>query len=520
MPKFITGLRQLPLPIVAISCSLTAIAMFLSTGRPLQADDPKRARAEDRATASSLESAFIDIAENAGPATVSIQAEVAAPRGGGIPGFGGDGEGIDPFEFFGQPRRQGRGQGQGQDAPAPRTGTSVGSGVIVRADGYILTNDHVVEGAKDGKVTVKLSDGTVLNGTVKRDMRSDLAVVKVESKKPLTAVKFADSGRLHVGQWAIAIGSPFGKENTMTTGIVSALHRKSDISDGVTGRFYPSLIQTDAAINRGNSGGPLFNIKGELIGINVAIYSPTGTSVGIGYAIPSNTAKYVSDQLIAKGKVTRGSLGLVPQDITADERGIVGTSTGAYVKEVVVGGPADKGGIQAGDVITKIGGTPIVDEITLRDTVGSTAPGSKVDINYLRDGKARSTAVILGEIKETQLGQGTPPSAPSKVKSAVEKYGFSVTTLTDDDKQERGIPKTSVGVQVATVANGSPADDAGLVPGAIITHANGTILTSTTDLDAILKGNPQTVRLQVIGGRSESAGGSGLTRGLIVIRLR
>ena len=518
MPNFINGLRRMPLPIVAISCSLTAIAMFLSTGRPLQADDPKRAQAEDRATASALESAFIDIADNVGPATVSLQAAVASPRMAGIPGLGGDADGIDPFEFFGQPRRQGR--GQNQDAPAPRMGTSVGSGVIARSDGYILTNDHVVEGAKDGKVTVKLSDGTVLNGVVKRDFRSDLAVVKVESKKPLPSVKFADSGRLHVGQWAIAIGSPFGKENTMTTGIVSALHRKSDISDGVTGRFYPSLIQTDAAINRGNSGGPLFNIKGELIGINVAIYSPTGTSVGIGYAIPSNTAKYVSDQLIAKGKVTRGSLGLVPQDITADERSLVGTSTGAYVKEVVVGGPADKGGIQAGDVITKIGGTPIVDEITLRDTVGSTAPGSKVDISFLRDGKARSTAVILGEIKETQLGQGTAPSGPGKVKTAAEKYGFTVTPLSDDDKKERGIPKTTVGVQVATVANGSPADDAGLIPGAVITHANGTILNSPADVDTVLKASPQTVRLQVIGGRSEAAGGTGLTRGLIVLRLR
>jgi serine protease Do len=211
---------------------------------------------------------------------------------------------------------------------------------------------------------------------------------------------------------------------------------------------------------------------------------------------------------------------LVPQDITADERGTVGTSTGAYVKEVVVGGPADKGGIQAGDVITKIGGTPIVDEITLRDTVGSTAPGSKVDINYLRDGKARTTAVMLGEIKETQVGQGTAPNAPAKAKSSAEKYGFTVSPLSDDDKTERGIPKTTVGVQVATVSNGSPADDAGLVPGAVITHANGTILSAITDVDAVLKANPRTVRLQVIGGRSESAGGSGLTRGLIVIRLR
>jgi len=319
---------------------------------------------------------------------------------------------LTHLSFFGQPRRQGR--GQNQDSPAPRMGTSVGSGVIVRSDGYILTNDHVVEGAKDGKVTVKLSDGTVLNGVVKRDFRSDLAVVKVESKKPLPSVKFADSGRLHVGQWAIAIGSPFGKENTMTTGIVSALHRKSDISDGVTGRFYPSLIQTDAAINRGNSGGPLFNIKGELIGINVAIYSPTGTSVGIGYAIPSNTAKYVSDQLIAKGKVTRGSLGLVPQDITADERSLVGTSTGAYVKEVVVGGPADKGGIQAGDVITKIGGTPIVDEITLRDTVGSTAPGSKVDISFLLMAKRALPLSSLERSRKRSLVRERPQAVPAK----------------------------------------------------------------------------------------------------------
>ncbi|MFM7321780.1 MAG: S1C family serine protease, partial [Armatimonadota bacterium] len=246
-------------------------AFFLGSGqRDVTAQGTAKAQSEDRATAVSLESAFTRIADTIGPATVSIQAEVTAPsRRGGI-----DVEGDPLEEMIPGPRR------------APRTGTSVGSGVIVDATGSILTNDHVVEGAKDGKVVVKMSDGTTYPGTVSRDPRSDLAVVKITAGKPLPYVRFADSDALKVGQWAVAIGSPFGKENTMTTGIVSALHRKTDISEGVTGRYYPSLIQTDAAINRGNSGGPLLNIRGELIGINVAIFSPTGTSAGIGFAIP------------------------------------------------------------------------------------------------------------------------------------------------------------------------------------------------------------------------------------------
>lgn len=515
MRRSFIGLQYLHLPLIAITCSLGVAGIYLGAGKPLQADEPKRAQAEDRATASSLESAFIDIADNGGPATVSIQAEVTAPRGGsGVPGF--DGQDVDPFELFGQPRRRG---GQNQDAP-PRVGTSMGSGVIIRSDGYILTNDHVVEGAKDGKVTVKLSDGTLLNGVVKRDTRSDLAVVKVTSKKPLPAIKFADSTRLHVGQWAIAIGSPFGKENTMTTGIVSALHRKSDISDGVTGRFYPSLIQTDAAINRGNSGGPLFNIRGELIGINVAIYSPTGTSVGIGYAIPSNTAKYVSEQLISMGRVTRGSLGLIPVDVTADLRSSVGTDSGAYVKEVVVGGAADTAGIQAGDVITKIGDTKIVDETTLRDKVGSTKPSTKVDIIYVRDGKPRTTTVILGELKGTSTVTPTAPIAPEKPQALLDTYGFTVRPVTDEVRSDLGLPKSISGIIVVSVRPNSPAGDADLTIGTIITHVGMVAVNTVAELDKALKENPSTVRLRIVGGRSEDAGGSGLTRGIVILRVR
>jgi serine protease Do len=203
-------------------------------------------------------------------------------------------------------------------------------------------------------------------------------VVKVDAGRPLPFVRMADSNKTRVGQWAIAIGSPFGQQNTMTAGIVSALNRKSVVSSVEGGRFYPQLIQTDASINPGNSGGPLLNINGELIGINVLIYSPTGGNVGLGYAIPSNVAKNVMEQLITRGRVVRGYLGLRPGDIPAGLRARLGTDKGAYVEEVTGGSPAQKGGLRADDVITRFNGRTIENEVTLRDAISATAPGTRV----------------------------------------------------------------------------------------------------------------------------------------------
>jgi serine protease Do len=445
-------------------------AMLLGTGsRPVIAQNPAQITVEERSTASALEGAFMKVADMISPATVSITARVEQAASGA----------SNPLEELLE------GPGNNRAPRPPRVGTSVGSGVVVRPDGYILTNDHVVAGAKDNQVKVTFPDGTSYIGTVARDQRSDLAVVKINAPKPLPYVRLANSDSLHVGQWAIAIGSPFGQQNSMTTGIVSALHRKSTIGAGEESRYYPALIQTDAAINRGNSGGPLLNINGELIGINVAIYSPTGTSAGIGFAIPANTAQTVMEQLIAKGRVTRGSLGIVPDDIAPELRVALGTSKGAYVKTVAGGSPADKAGIEPGDVVTRFNDRAVNDEVALRDAIGSTAPGTQVPVVLLRDGKTVTVTATLEESKERQV---TAQPTASPVRRTRNVFGFGVEPVTDVHRDQFGLPKNLQGLLVKEVQPGSPADDAGVVPGMVVTAANGQPLTTAEALNRVVVG--------------------------------
>ncbi len=258
----------------------------------------------------------------------------------------------------------------------PHRSEATGSGVIVRADGYILTNDHVVEGASGGIVTVTLADGREFKGRVFPDSKSDLAVVKIDpGATPLPVAGFADSAAVRSGQWAIAVGSPFDLQNTMTVGIISALGRHQTIggdSPSNPGRYYPDLIQTDAAINPGNSGGPLFNIDGKVVGINVAIESPVEGSAGVGFAIPSDIAQQVMNSLIQSGKVTRGYLGLAPDDLTPALQTQYGQKDGAFVRDVRLDSPAGKAGLQAADIVTAFDGKPVRSEITLRELISAT----------------------------------------------------------------------------------------------------------------------------------------------------
>ena len=261
-----------------------------------------------------LQNAFEQVADHLNPSIVFIRSRQAAKA---VRATGGDEEDT-PFNFPGIPGApNGRGFRMGPQSGRPSYAS--GSGVIVRGDGYILTNDHVVQGAD--KVTVELSDGREFTGQVKRDFRSDLALIKIDATG-LPPAELADSDRVKVGQWAIAFGAPFGQElrNSMTVGIVSALKRNQDIGSGSEGRHYSGLIQTDASINPGNSGGPLVDVYGRVIGINVAIESPSGGNVGIGFTIPANTARFVMEQLITKGSVTRGYLGLAPKALTFDDQ--------------------------------------------------------------------------------------------------------------------------------------------------------------------------------------------------------
>ena len=347
----------------------------------------------------------------------------------------------------------------------PRRLEATGSGVIVRADGYILTNDHVVEGAKDGIVTVTLADGREFPGKVFPDFASDLAVVKIDpGPVPLPVAGFADDSAVRPGQWAVAIGSPFDLQNTMTVGIISALGRHQSIGgetgDGESGRYYPDLLQTDAAINPGNSGGPLFNIDGKVVGINVAIESPVEGSAGVGFAIPSSIAQTVMNALIQSGKVTRGYFGVAPEDLTPALQTLYGQKDGALVRDVSTDSPAGRAGIEAGDIVTAYDNRPIHGEVSLREAISGTVPGRTVPVGYVRDGRAGIASVTLGTAQPNPSDLTTAPIALPATPAA-RLLGFTVRTLTGADRVELGLPPTVRGALVTAVTPGSPAETAG-----------------------------------------------------------
>jgi serine protease Do len=459
-----------------VGCGLTgslltrpSLANERSQGRTQTAAISDAALAQRTAGLSSLEDGFVAIAQRISPAVVSVRARRTVQSGGGPNlnelfrefGFGGPQGGQAPFQFRQFPREF-RAEGGG-------------SGVVVRQDGWILTNDHVVGGAD--KVTVKLEDGREYDGVVRRDYRSDLAVIKINATGLQTA-QFADSDRVRVGQWALAFGSPLALDDTMTLGIISARKRQQAIAEGGEGRFYPTLLQTDASINPGNSGGPLVDVSGRIIGINVAIKSPTGGSVGIGFAIPSNTARQVMDALITKGKVVRGFLGVVPAALTPAQREKYGVREGgALVESVSEGTPAAKAGLQVEDVIVKVAGKPIEDDVSFRDIIAMAAPGDSVDMVVRRSGKDVKVTAKLEPAPE--IGAAGAPSAPS----GVGKLGVKVESVNPDTSKRYNLGDISGGIVVVQVEAGSPADEAGIQPGDVIIRANGREMASPADLD-------------------------------------
>lgn len=420
-----------------------------------------------------IQSAFEKVAEKLRPSVVFIKsrrttdvgARVRQGQNGGQDGF--------PFPFPGLPEggRQFRGFPNvpgGQDfRMMPRRAVASGSGVIVSSDGWILTNDHVVQGAD--KVTVKLQDGRELTGQVKRDFRSDLALVKIDATG-LPSAELADSERVKIGQWAIAFGSPFGLNDTMTVGIVSSLHRRQEIGGGTDGRLYPNLIQTDASINPGNSGGPLVDIYGRIIGINVAIESPSGGNVGIGFAIPANTAKFVMEQLRTKGVVTRGYLGLAPTSLNYSQQKQYGVTQGALVASVVDGTPAAKAGFQVEDVVVRYNGKPVTDEASLRDMVARTMPGETVDIVVRRNGAERTLKTTLGTMPEIEAARAEKPETPA----AQAKLGLRFGDASDPEvRKQLNLKGAPTGAVVVEVIPGSPAMYAGIQAGDIVLRLNG-----------------------------------------------
>ncbi|MBF8278985.1 MAG: degQ [candidate division NC10 bacterium] len=334
----------------------------------------------------------------------------------------------------------------------------LGSGFIINRDGYILTNNHVVENATE--ISVKLSDAREFKAKViGRDPKTDIALIKIEASN-LPVVPFGDSDKLEVGEPVMAIGNPFGLNQTVTTGIVSAKGRF--IGEGP----YDNFIQTDASINRGNSGGPLLNVNGEAVGINTAIFSPTGGSIGIGFAIPIDMAKEVLPQLKERGSVTRGWLGVSIQQITPELAKTFGLkqANGALVSDVMDASPAEKAGVKQGDVIVEFNGKKIKSSSELPHIVGGTSVGKEVIMKIMRDGEELALQVKVGELKDEQLAALAPSSTKSKL-------GIDIQQLTPELSRKFGI-KDDRGVVVTGVDPDSPGEAAGLQPGDLILEIN------------------------------------------------
>jgi len=419
--------------------------------------EKRAATAEQSVDQSPQLPSFAGIAKTAMPAVVNIASTYKekprrrrppAPFPMPQPGpFGED----DPFaeffrHFFG-------------DRPPPSVQQSLGSGFIISPDGYILTNHHVVGEAS--QITVRLSDKEEYKAKViGTDDKTDLALIKIIVKRPLPTVPLGHSAELQVGDWVIAIGNPFGLEQTVTAGIVSAKGRV--IGEGP----YDDFIQTDASINPGNSGGPLLNLQGEVVGINSAIFSQSGGNIGIGFAIPIDLAKPVVSQLQTTGTVRRGWLGVTIQAVTPELAKSFGLTepTGALVTEVSKGSPADKAGVERGDIIRTFAGTTIKDSHDLPAVVAQTPIGKHVEVTLLRRGTEKTVTITVGDLRQQAEAEGTENIAAD--------WGVTVTDLTPDVREAFRLAPTQVGVVITEIASGSPAERAGLQQGDVIEEIN------------------------------------------------
>jgi serine protease Do len=424
------------------------------------------------AHSSSVPESFADLAEKLSPSVVNISTTtVIEQKSREMPSFPPG----SPFEdFFKQFEKPGG---------KKRKAQSLGSGFIIDKSGYIITNNHVIDNAE--KIMVILYDDTSFEATVVgKDPKTDVALLKINPKKTkLSAVKFGDSNKLRVGDWVMAIGNPFGFGGTVTAGIVSARGRNLSGS-------YDDYIQTDASINRGNSGGPLFDMNGNVVGINTAIFSQSGGSVGIGFAVSSNLAKQVTDQLKQYGRTKRGWLGVLIQEISKEIADSLGMKSvkGALVSSATEGGPAQKAGVKTGDVILKFNGIDIDTMKELPKVVAGTPVGKSVPLVILRNGKTITLNVVLGELelaeKENLI---TKSSGNKKSKSKTfEKLGFVAEELSKSNIEKFKLKKIKAGILISSVKEGSVAQEAGLLPGMVIVRV-GQIEVNSIDVieDAI-----------------------------------
>ena len=412
-----------------------------------------------------------DLAERLSPAVVNISTTtVLENQPNNFPQFPPG----SPFEDFLEEFR---------DRGSKRQSQALGSGFIISKDGLVVTNNHVIEAADQIRVTLS-NDKTFDAVLLGRDAKTDIAVLKIDPEgEELVSVTFGDSDTLRVGDWVMAIGNPFGLGGTVTAGIVSA--RGRDIGSGP----YDDFIQTDASINRGNSGGPLFNLDGEVIGINTAIFSQSGGSVGIGFAIASNLAINVVDQLAEHGRTRRGWLGVFIQEITPDIAESLGLENerGALVSSVHPEGPAEAGGMRAGDVVLSFDGKGIDDMRSLPRIVAETAIGKKVKVKVLRGGNIKMMTIVLGELEQAEQAGLLNGSAPEPTKHSFASLGFTVSPLTDANREEYNIPEDAdgeslKGVIVSEVIQGSPVSERGMMVGDLIRRIGQKQVMSLRDL--------------------------------------
>jgi serine protease Do len=440
---------------------------------------------------------FSDLVEQVGPSVVNIRTSekvaVRTPQGGPS-----EEELLDFFRRFGLPvpnmPKQAPKKGkppapQQQEEEQPK---GVGSGFILSSDGLIMTNAHVVEGADE--VLVTLTDKREFKAKIMgADQRSDIALVKIEATG-LPAVKVGDVSKLRVGEWVMAIGSPFGLENSVTAGIVSAKLRD-------TGDYLP-FIQTDVAINPGNSGGPLINMRGEVVGVNSQIYSRSGGYMGISFAIPMDEAVRVSDQLRTTGRVSRGRLGVQIDQVSKEVAESIGLGKpiGALVRSVEAGSPAEKGGIEAGDIITRFEGKPVEKSSDLPRLVGSTKPGTKATVTVFRRGATRDLSVMVAEVEAEKAVAKAPAAKEEKPKAtaAAQAFGLVVVDLSDAQKKELGI-KGGVRVDAATEA----AARGGLREGDVILQAGNVDVASVREFEAVIAKFDKSKALSVLFRRAE-----------------
>jgi serine protease Do len=476
-----------------------------------------------------LSNTFSQIAKQVEPSVVNIsttylpKAQTRAPRSGRrqvVPPPDedqGDNGGMDDFlyRFFGNPF----GGNGGPDMPQHK-GQALGSGVVVDRAGYILTNNHVVD--KADRIQVKFNGDPVEYDAkvIGVDAPTDLAVIRVEGKKDLTVAKIGNSDAVQVGDWAIAIGSPFGYQATVTAGIISAKERDVDPT-----MQFQHFLQTDAAINPGNSGGPLLNIRGEVIGINTAIATHSGGNQGVGFALPVNTAAQVYNDIIKTGKVTRGSIGIrfTPSETDRARANlkVAGAKEGVFVEQVTAGGPSEKAGMKDGDVIVAINGKPIHDGNQLIGTVTSTPLGNALNISVDREGKRHELKVVVADLAQIfpdQYGSGRENSSKDLEPTAV-SFGMQIQNLTDQQADRLGV-KQKGGVQVVSVEPNSFAEDIGLSQGDIIVSINRQPVNTTDDI-AKIRGTLRAgdaVQFKVLrktGGRNATDWGSAFVAGTL-----